>query len=421
MNAENIPVLIAKVLNLQVISRVIAFVTSIILARHLGVDLYGQYTAFFAQISLLMIPVAAGLHPLIVREVSRRTSESEGKFSGAIYWSGLHFKAITLIIFSSLVFLDFMLGVDIFDGYLLIAISIIYFKSSVVFKAAIINGFDKPVLSQLISNVIGPLGMCTSLLLIYIYKSKLSYDEAIYSLFFASLLTWLICNNIYRLNFRRIKLPSEFNIHEVTEFYRTLWPFFLMAAVGALSNEVVIIALGDFHSFAEASYFTIGLQAAYVILIIQNSTNSVLMPKISSNNSNFDLCNKLIKKSVRMTFVLAAPIFFTYVFFADVAVKYLYGIEYLNSVPILLILSTAQMINILCGPVGVVMNMMGNEKITLKCQIYSTMVGFGVSMTLLSGLGAYGVAIGVSLGLVIYNLVLCIIVKRKFGITTWIH
>lgn len=63
----------------------LTLITSIVLARGLGPAGYGQYSFVMAAISILALPVGAGLGQLVTREVARyHHSEEWGLFRGLL-------------------------------------------------------------------------------------------------------------------------------------------------------------------------------------------------------------------------------------------------------------------------------------------------------------------------------------------------
>jgi len=63
------------VLAARVISRLIALVTVIVLARHLGDEAYGRYTTLVAYSALVSVVADLGLSPLYTREAARRPGQ----------------------------------------------------------------------------------------------------------------------------------------------------------------------------------------------------------------------------------------------------------------------------------------------------------------------------------------------------------
>ena len=341
-----------KVINIQIISRIVAFITSIVLARNLGPDLYGKYATLIAEIGFVMIPISSGLSILVIREVSKRISTNMDDISNALFWPSFHIKLATILLFVTLLILVAFFKFSVFDSYFYFCIAIVYFKSHIIYKSAIINGIDKPILAQFLSILLAPLLLLFFILTVFFIQKNISISDAISCLFISSLISWLVVESIFFTSFK-IKTSSKSSLKNGLIFYKSLTPFFLMALFSSFNNETAIILISMFHDPAEVAFFSIGLQAALVLLIIQNSINSVLMPKISINRDDILYCNQVIRSSVRFGGMVSGIILTIYIIFAEIAIKYIYGIDFLGAYQIVVILAVAQFLNVVIGPTGV--------------------------------------------------------------------
>jgi O-antigen/teichoic acid export membrane protein len=397
-----------------------AFLTSIVLARNLGPDLYGEYATLMAEIGLIMIPISSGLSILVIREVSKSLSINPNTTGEVLFWPNLHVKLATIILVLIILVLIFFLEFNIFKDYLYACLAIVYFKSRIIYKAAIINGFDRTTLAQFLSILLAPLLLIIFLIIIFLTQNNISLGDAISCLFVSSLISWLACETISTFKFKIEKTHKKISCRDAVIFYKSLGPFLIMAMFASFNNEAAVILISKVHGPIEVAYFVIGLQAALVLLIIQNSINSVLMPKISSNTDDIKYCNKIIKSSVRFGSLVSAVILITYIFFAELAITYIYGVNFLGAYQIVVILGVAHFLNVIIGPTGLYMCMKGQEKLLMKYQISTSIIGFVISIFLVIDYGALGVALGVSFGLILYNVIVAKSEKKQYKIKTWL-
>lgn len=86
------------VLVARVISRLIALVMVVVLARHLGAADYGRYTTLVAYSAIVSVVADFGLDPLYTREVARHP-DSQPRFLGTVFLGKLPLAAVAVVIF----------------------------------------------------------------------------------------------------------------------------------------------------------------------------------------------------------------------------------------------------------------------------------------------------------------------------------
>jgi O-antigen/teichoic acid export membrane protein len=86
------------VLVARVVSRLIALVMVVVLARHLGPSDYGRYTTLVAYSAIVSVVADFGLDPLYTREVARHP-DRQPKFLGTVFLGKLPLAAVAIVIF----------------------------------------------------------------------------------------------------------------------------------------------------------------------------------------------------------------------------------------------------------------------------------------------------------------------------------
>lgn len=85
----------------------------------------------------------------------------------------------------------------------------------------------------------------------------------------------------------------------------------------------------------------------------------------------------------------------------------------------LLIMVAGQFINLLTGPIGIMLNMLGHEKKMFQLNLVSNGLFFLCLLALVSGLGLLGVALGSVLSMLYLNLAMLRVMKKRLGIGWW--
>ena len=160
------------------------------------------------------------------------------------------------------------------------------------------------------------------------------------------------------------------------------------------------------------------MSGASLILFSLSIVNSVIAPYVASakRTNDFKEMHKISRFSSRVAFIIAVPISIPLIFFGDNVVDIVYGKEYVDSSTFpLVVLSVAQLINVGFGSIGVLLTMSGFEKDTLWGQVIALCSTFILALFLIPRFGANGAACSVSIGLVLWNLILGFRLKKRLG------
>ncbi|MCL1049568.1 flippase [Shewanella abyssi] len=407
----------------MLISRGLAMVTGVIFARYLGPEQFGLYSFTLAIIAMATLPVIAGLPNLLVREIAHfHLEEKWALLAGVINWSRVYVLVLSLIIMMCMylgLYFDFF-KVAVSD-LLWVAILLIPLKGVLTQQGAVLNGFRQPILAQLPVQIFAP-ALTLVILCFYIFYgveltgSKLINISILASLF-AFFVSAILLNNTIKSNAH--KCAPEYTIKK---WYASLLPFTIMTFIATLNTELASVLLGWLVDNESVAYFKVAMQAVALIALGLHSVNAVIMPNIARLYKKGDLqeTQALLTKSVRLSSLVSLPIIFFLIIFGEFAISLLFGKDYLAAYPILVILCFGQLVNVLMGSVGLVLNMTGNEKSTLKSLFITLLLNLILLAVLIPMYGAIGAAIAVSLSLVCWNVLMAIDVWKLTKLKTWL-
>jgi O-antigen/teichoic acid export membrane protein len=199
----------------------------------------------------------------------------------------------------------------------------------------------------------------------------------------------------------------------------SLLPFTLIAIVSTLNLKIGILLLGLFDTDSSIGAFQVASSGATLITTLLVLVNMVIAPQVvrfwtEQDTQNLQL---LSRQSARAAFVLAVPIAIAYFLFGEQILDFLFGEEYAKAAywP-LVILAAGHLINVFVGSVGLLLIMSGYEMDTLRTQGAALLVTVVACIALIPAFGAIGAALGTTIGLVTWNVLLAIQVKRRLGI-----
>ncbi len=193
---------------------------------------------------------------------------------------------------------------------------------------------------------------------------------------------------------------------------------FALSQWGAIMlAQVDIILLKFFSTTEQIAYYGVALQLSYVLSFVMASINSNIISQLAEdyNTQPIEVYQKKITHYVR---IIAFFSIIAVIFLATVGywICLLYGRAYVTSYFLLLVLMIGQLINLLCGSKGWILNIAGYESITARSFYYVIVINIILGIPLAIYAGAYGVAWASTIALSLWNFILVYHVFKKLGI-----
>jgi O-antigen/teichoic acid export membrane protein len=407
----------------MLINRGLAMLSGIIYARYLGPENFGLFSFAVAIISMATLPVVAGIPNLLIREISHFHLDAKWSLlAGVIRWSLIYVLVLSIIIvacmYLGLHFNFFNVSVS---NLLWCATLLIPLKGVLTHQSAVLNGFKSPLLAQLPIQIFTP---AFTLILLFFYintgidlNASRLIDISLLASFFAFIISAVIVKRIIKLDTK--KIVREYNIKN---WHASLLPFTVMTFAATLNLELASVLIGWLVDNESVAYFKVAMQAVALIALGLHAVNAVIMPNVAQLHKKEDLegTQALLTKSVRLSALVSLPLIFFLMIYGDFAIDLLFGEDYLEAYPILVILCFGQLVNVLVGSVGIVLNMTGNEKSALKSISITLVLNLFLLAILIPLYGGIGAAIAVSVSLICWNVLMVFDVYRLTQLKTWL-
>lgn len=410
---------------LKVINIALTLGLSIVLTRALGVELFGIYTYIFAIVALLVVPAQFGMTTLIVREtVWFEKNKDWGLLRGLWRWSN-----ITAIMTSLLLIVVSITYVKLFsknaslttDNAFLYAVISIPFIALSSLRSASLQGMRKIVQSQLPESIVRPLVLIIIVLVYWLFFSQQFTSESAVILNLLS----VMASFIFGAWLLRCETPAELMNrpeprYKTKQWLKSIIPFSLMEGVSVINTQTDIIMLGLLGSVVDISLYRVASQGALITTVGLTAVAMAAMPFFARFYAQGDLI-KLSKAAVisaRVSMILAIPLSLVFIFYGDTVLSLLFGSEYVNGYPVLIILTVVQLINAMFGTSGRILNMTGYEQDTLKGMIIATVFNIALNAILIPLYGVEGAAWATGISILIRNIILWFMVYSRLGIDT---
>lgn len=196
---------------------------------------------------------------------------------------------------------------------------------------------------------------------------------------------------------------------------------FALSSVGVMfMTQLEIIVLRLIGLKSKIGFYTVALTITSLLWFIASAITSNIISKVSTDYYALDMprFQKKINNYTRLIIFINTGV----AVFLAISAKYiflLYGVEYMEvSYPLCLILMAGFFIDILCGPVAPIMNIVGLEREVSKSYYFMIVVGGAWAFLLCYRYGLIGAAISAALTLSLWNIYLSIILYKKRGISS---
>jgi O-antigen/teichoic acid export membrane protein len=182
-----------------------------------------------------------------------------------------------------------------------------------------------------------------------------------------------------------------------------------------LLDWVVLVSLSANRSTFEVGQFRTAWQIAGLIMLLVTTFDTVAGPRIAAAYRVRDIATirRIMRQQVGTMSLLSLPLFVLTLGFPEWVLG-LFGPNFVGGATALRILALGQLINILAGPIGVVLLMTGNERQSLYVSVISLAMLAICCFTLIPAYGLNGAAMTTTLIIAARTLTSVAMVRRLF-------
>jgi len=325
-----------------IISKVFSYIYKIIIARYLGVDIFGLYSLSLVIILLFAAISGFGLSEGVLRYISLYRGKNENQKIRYIFR-----LSSRLLLFSTILtalisfFLAEFISITIFKNPdLIIWIKIFSFLIPMwvfsIFFMNIMISFEK-IKQQTVLEKIVQSSAKLFFLLIFIFLG-LKTNAVIFSwvlgvsVFFLS--TFLYCK--YKLS--NIFLDYHLEESEKNKISKSLIsysvPIMFFGIISSIFYWTDSLIIGFFKTTAEVGIYNAAIPLAALLLLAPELFIQLLFPIITKEyaRKNVTLIKKLSKQIGKWVFIINIPLFFLMIFFPGAIINIFFGSDYLSGI-----------------------------------------------------------------------------------------
>ena len=408
------------VMFLKGIGVILGYSLTYVISNSFGPVGYGIYSIAFTTMIVYSYVSSFGLTTSILRYI--------GQFSGpegAYERRRLYTQALKIICFSSVI-LSLLLYVfskqiaeHVFkdESYALTLkiVSVIapFFTLNLI-NVEYLRGLNKIAISEIFRTVLVPL-LC--MIGIYLY-ANLDEQTPVYALGWTVIILGLSSFAIIITKIIKIKKSTSSTL-SLDELLKTSAPMMLIALSSYFIGNISVYIIQIIETTSQVGIYALALKISLFISFILIGVNTVIAPKLSELywKKKTEKLSQMIHSKTKFIFWLSVPVFIIIVLFSETIINFV-NEEFISGAQVLIVLAIGQLINATCGPVGLLLNMTGHQKILMKVVLLVLILTLILNIVFVYQFGILGAAYATAISIAIKNAILVIVAKRKLNINT---
>jgi len=235
--------------------------------------------------------------------------------------------------------------------------------------------------------------------------------------FYGILITSIIAITHTVIGFKNVKIKSETNSWL---FIRESLPMMLSSSILIFLGWMDTFVMGIYETDDNVGVYNVCLKIATLTSFTLLAINSILAPKIakSFNENNTQLYKKLIRFSTKLNFLVSAAVIIVILIFNKFLLS-IFGNEFVKGSVILYILCAGQIVNSFAGSVGIILQMIGKQKVHQNFVLIALGINLVLTLILTPLYGGIGAATATVISMAFWNLASAIYLKKKLNITSY--
>lgn len=405
-------------------SKLLMLVSSIVLARWMGVEGYGVYATAMALVLLLTVPTGLGLPVLVIRLLaSYRVHQQWGLMRGLLVRGNQAVLGASLVMAlaaaAAIWALEDRLGLAHTAAYVL-ALALIPLTVLGAMRSAALRGLHHVILGQLPENLVMPalfLALVAGWWLVMGGSAALSPELAILARLLATAAAFGVGA---ALLLRRI--PAA--VHRAAPEYqprtwgRAALPLLFIAGINIVNAQTDILMLAALRGSASAGVYQAAVRGAELVAFSLVIVNMAIQPSLARLHAAGDKARlqRLATWGARGATAAALPLAAVMIFWGKPIMAAVFGADFARGAIALAILSAAQLINAFTGPANSLLDMTGHQDDTLKAMAAGVFTNVALNALLIPRWDIAGAAVATGASLILWNLLLVILVRHRLGL-----
>jgi O-antigen/teichoic acid export membrane protein len=440
------PILInatSKTFVIRIASLGLNFVINVVLARLLGVSDYGAVAYAMAWVNILIVPALFGFEELLVRDIAVYHAKSAWHLMRGVIQTAHLISLIVSIVIAVVVWrvsestaaapmqgaiISFEIWDDLAAAWptnytavyaIWIAMAILPVFAFIRLQSSILRGLRQIVVSQVPDTLMRPLLLLAVLVGAYLFSEDKLTAPQIMAL--RGIIAVIVLG--YSIYAVLRALPDAVKhgaaAYEFKPWMQRAIPLFGMGLLSMIHSRADVLMLGALRGVEEVASYSVALLLSSLAILILASANTALAPAFAElfASGDLDRLQQRVTRTTRAVLLASLPLVLILGLFGQFFLS-IFGPEYVQAYPALLILLVGQCANLVSGPNSILLVMTGQE----RPAVTGSAVGAGLyvilNLLLIPSWGMIGAALATTLSMMTWTMLLNWFAWRRIRIDT---
>ena len=398
-----------------VVSQIIRFFSSVLIARYLGPNAFGLFhLAKMVMMTSIRISIAGWLESAARFIAFYAGREQKSRVESTLALTFRVVGTLSLTLGFALFLLAGIIAKEIFqkpelEGILrLVAVAIPVGALGEILTAQIV-GFRALRYKLYARDLLGSLGLISLLVIL----SRL--DLGVTGMILAYLGSFVITSAVAWALLRRLARYKGYILSRSTQIATTVrddikkfaWPLILTKLLMLVRGNFSSLWLGYALTSDQVGLYGVVTVMGPVLTLIPSSFSDILLPSLSRSMATGDLhTSRSIYQTVRRWYIkLSVPMLLGIIAFPNVVIEVVYGPQYAPSAVVLRLFSLAYLIPCLTGPWFMSLLSSGRTKSIMITQITGASLTIGLNLLLVPSYGIVGAGIAFAVAVLVPNII----------------
>ncbi len=406
---------------LNVVNVAVTLLTTILLARIMGVSDYGVYAFVVATVTVLGIPAISGVDRLLTRDIAVHTgSAAFGLARGLLH----RMQQLTLGVSISIALVAGVVAWAAAGGQVsapLIAFwlglaSLPFLALGRIVQGALM-GLHYILLAQSAEFVLRPT-LLLALALVFAAGGIVLSSTVAIVLQGLSLVVACVASVILL----RLRTPKAVRVarpeYETRRWVSAAVSLGLLSGATLLNSQVGVLLLGVMNGSESAGLYSVAQRGALLVAFPLAAVSTAIAPTAARLWAAHDpqRLQRMARHSARGALIACLPLVGIYLLFGQEILTVFFGPEFAAASAALAILALGQLANVATGPVATLLVMTGHERNAVVGIAVGAVLNIVLAVALIPSLDTAGAALAAAIGIAISNVILVVISKRRLAI-----
>ncbi|MBI5191625.1 MAG: flippase [Nitrospirae bacterium] len=382
----------------------------VMIARLFGAEAFGMYVLGLAAFKVAELLSRGGLGIASLRFISMNRGRDHARVKGTLI-SGVGLSFAAGVVFAVILYASAGLIAgrafhmpELTGMIRAFAPGVPLMAASLVIVCAV-QGFQDMRYAAYIKDVIQP-GVCLSLVAAFAGLG-LGPAGAAHAMTASYAVALAAALYFVRRLFPALSDPCLRPVYATRELVSTSVPLMMGGVIVFLLMWTDTIMLGLLATTEDVGIYRAASQPTILLLLFQSAANAMYAPMVSEAHARGNSARMagLFGTATRWVFYLALPAALVLISSADAVVS-IFGPEFVDKgAPVLVVLTAAQLVNVMTGGVAVTINMTGRQKLEFYNSLAMFAVNLVLNLLLVPRYGVIGAAAATGVSIALVNLV----------------